>query len=49
MKQEQPVYTIERIFLGKVKPEELIGHLVKEHSKNTELLMECNSDKTVKR
>ena len=31
---KQAVYTIERIFLGKVNTSELIGNIVKKHERN---------------
>ena len=43
---KQAVYTIERIFLGKVKTSELIGNIVKKHEISCQENI-CNYEKSV--
>lgn len=49
MKKEQPVYTIERVFLGKIKPDEFVSNIVKKHGKNIDIYIGCDYEKPLKK
>lgn len=48
MHKEQQVYNIERVFLGKVKTNELVANIIQKHSKNIDIYIEFNYEKPLK-